>query len=145
MKRILLITLGLSVFLWADFTRDANGIVTDSTTTLKWQDNYGDNDGTIKVDVWQAAIDYCEGLNLDGTGWRLPNINELKTIIDDSRLEPAIVDGFTTTEPYYYWSSTTFESTKTIAWSVNFSSGTSYSNRIKDDDTKRCYVRCVRD
>lgn len=136
MKRILLITLGLSLFLCADFTRDANGIVTDSTTTLQWQDD-------VFVDYmnWEESILYCEALDLDGKGWRLPNINELQTIIDDSKWNPAIVDGFINTYPAWYWSSTTVEGIRDHVHRVDFRNGAvSYST--KGGDVGR--IRCVR-
>lgn len=136
MKRILLITFGLSLFLCADFTRDANGIVTDSTTTLQWQDD-------VFVDYmnWKESILYCEALDLDGKGWRLPNINELQTIIDDSKWNPAIVDGFTKTYTATYWSSTTVEGIRDHVHRVNFKTG-AVSFSTKGGDLGR--VRCVR-
>lgn len=139
MKRILLITLGLSVFLWADFTKNGD-IVTDHTTTLEWQD-----DATGSTMNWQSAITYCEGLNLNGTGWRLPNINEVKTIIDDSKISPpipAIVDAFTQTVSAYYWSSTTSDNNTSKAWNVDFTLGEIH-NHPKTNNSR--YVRCVRD
>jgi len=137
MKRILLIILGLSLFLCADFTRDANGIVTDSITTLQWQD---DAIGTTMN--WEESIAHCEALDLDGTGWRLPNINELKTIIDVSKVNPAIANGFTQTSSNNYWSSTTYGDVNVsyAAWFVYFYPGSVHYTNQGD----RYYVRCVR-
>lgn len=129
--------LGLSVGLMADFVRDANTkIVSDSTTKLEWQD-----DAIGKVKTWQSAIDGCENLTLDGNGWRLPNINELKSIIDKGRVNPAIVNAFTQTETtYYYWSSTPYEGYEDGAWVVDFYDGSARSNY----KGTTLYVRCVR-
>ena len=135
MKQILLITLGLSAFLWADFTR-ANNIVTDSTTLLEWQD---DEIGSTMN--WESAIAQCEALSLDGRSWRLPNINELKTIIDDSKFSPAIVGIFTNTGSSTYWSSTTYDGGTNFAWSVDFLQGRSLNDNDKVNDNR--YVRCV--
>jgi len=34
--------------------------------------------------IWQDALDYCENLNEDGySNWRLPNINEMRTLIQN--------------------------------------------------------------
>lgn len=137
MKQILLIILGLSLFLSADFTRDANGIVTDSTTTLQWQDD------AIGIQMtWEESIAYCEALDLDGMGWRLPNINELQSIIDDSKFNPAIVNGFTQTSSNGYWSSTTYGdvNTRYAAWYVYFYPGSVHFTNKYD----KYYVRCVR-
>lgn len=103
MRVILLIMIGLSL-LQAELTRDAaTGIVSDSTTGLMWQDN---EIGTTTN--WQGAIDRCEELELgDYSDWRLPNVNELKSILDRSKVDPAIKDGFEHTSSSNYWSSTT--------------------------------------
>ena len=135
MRAILLIMIGLSV-LNAEITRESNGIVTDTSTKLQWQD-----DAVGSAMSWEAAIAQCEGLELDGTGWRLPNINELKSIVDKSKYTPAIVDGFANTRSSYYWSSTSYEDTKHSAWIVRFDGGYS-SYGLKDYNF---YVRCVRD
>ena len=82
----------------ADFSRDG-GIVKDSVTGLEWQDDdIGD-----KME-WREAISHCESdVSLGGHGdWRLPNVNELKSIIDRSRYNPAIVTAFEHTSLYYY-------------------------------------------
>ena len=53
------------------------GFWIDETSGLVWQDPPRDSVGT-GVDFW-AAADYCAGLG-DG-GWRLPDINELRSLI----------------------------------------------------------------
>ncbi len=135
MRVILLILIGLSV-LNAEITRDSNGIVTDTSTKLQWQDN--EVGSTM---VWETAISHCEGLDLDGTGWRLPNINELKSIIEKSKVNPAIIDGFVNTISDHYWSSTTNENSEFMAWRGDFNNGTSHGGSKNHD---YCYVRCVR-
>jgi len=135
MKKIIIIMLGLSIALLADFTKEGD-IVTDSVTKLEWQD-----DAVGDEMEWQEAIEYCESLELGGyDDWRLPNINEFKTIIDRSRYNPAIVLAFEYISSSYYWSSTTVENGHENAWFVHFDNGyVSYSN--KDNHS---YVRCVR-
>jgi hypothetical protein len=142
MRVIFLILMGLSSLSLAEFSKQ-NGIVYDSITKLEWQDDYSDNGGKIKEAIWQDAINYCENLSLEGGGWRLPNIRELESLVDDSRYEPAIHDIFKLNISAEYWSAT---STNLIyhndkAWTVCFSSGN------VDDYTKYYvyYVRCVRD
>jgi len=135
MKQILLIMIGLSVLSYADFTKSGH-IVTDSTTSLQWQD-----DAIGSTMDWQSAINHCEALTLESySDWRLPNINELKTIIDRTKVSPAIVDGFENASSNDYWSSTTYEGNKNLAWDVDFYSGsTNYSYKGNS-----YYVRCVR-
>ncbi len=135
MRAILLIMIGLSL-LQADFIKTGD-VVKDTVSKLEWQDNEIGSQTT-----WQGAIDRCEELVLDGhNDWRLPNINELKSLIDRSKSNPAIVEGFKNTSSDYYWSSTTYEDTKSSAWVVDFSYG-NVGNYNKDDNS---YVRCVRD
>jgi len=137
MKKILLICIGLSAMLSAEFTRDANGIVTDSSTGLVWQD---DSIGTTTT--WQNAIDRCEALSLGGhEDWRMPNIRELTSLVDDTKSEPSIDDVFESTASNYYWSSTSDASGSNAAWRVTFSSGHQYYYGVKSSSY---YVRCVR-
>ncbi len=140
MRVILLIIIGLSV-LNAEITRDSNGIVTDTSTKLQWQD---DTAVSSLQWEWEIAINHCESLILgEHSDWRLPNINELKSIVDRSKEIPAIVDGFVNTRTTYYWSSTTLtpENYKTHSWLISFYDGSSI-NGSKDSS---CFVRCVRD
>ena len=144
MKKILLVLIGVSVFSFADMSRDTVGVVTDSVTTLQWQDDYSDNADSIKKANWKDAIAYCNALTLDGGGWRLPNKNELLSIVDHTKSNPAIDDstnGFQNTSTSYgYWSSTTTASYSNHAWLVYFSDGYSGLN----SKTGNRYVRCVR-
>lgn len=137
MKIILLIMIGLSSFLSAEFTKVGN-VVTDSKTGLVWQD-----DAVGSTMNWQSAIDHCESLSLDTytEGWRLPNVNELKSIVDRSKSNPAIADGFTNTSSSDYWSSTSLVGNERYVWVVDFYDGYVIGFR-KGNST---YVRCVRD
>jgi len=111
--------------------------VLDSKTGLEWQD-----DAVGDTMNWVEAIKHCESLELDSNkDWRLPNINELKTIIDRSRYNPAIVSTFEHTSSSGYWSSTTYEGGHGTAWLVYFYDG--YVDRYPKDTSR--YVRCVRD
>ena len=119
-----------------DFTRDnSNNIVTDNTNGLQWEDN-----DSIASLNWEAAISYCETLNLDGTGWRLPNFKELNSIVDrNSYTPPYIHSKFNHTSDDYYWSSTTIINFD--AWVILFELGMSNSQNKPNTGS----VRCVRD
>ena len=139
MRTILLIMIGLSTFLSADFTKSRD-VITDSKTGLEWQDN---NESNSTKRSWQGAIDYCESLSLNAyDDWRLPNINELKTLIDRSKEQPAIVNGFEYVQSDSYWSSTSIVDHENVAWFVYFYNGSVFGDPPKDDNL---YVRCVRD
>ena len=140
MKKIVLSLLMILTIVYADFTR-SNGIVTDNKTGLQWQDDYSDNGGYIKSAKWTDAIVYCESLSLGGyDDWRLPNIIELRSIVDRSLVNPAIDPTFLSVTSYFYWSSTAHTYYAGGVWVVDFSDGN--SNDYSKSHTY--YVRCVR-
>lgn len=112
------------------------GIVLDKDTGLTWQRAEGGADYTHA-----NAKTYCSGLNLNGTGWRLPTVFELQTIVDESRTNPAIdLTVFDNTISSPYWSSSSFAGSPADAWAVNFGGGSVSSYYV--DNAFR--VRCVR-
>ncbi len=143
-KNILISILVSSCIITSAFSQlsKSNGVVTDSSTTLQWQDDYSNNENLIKITTWSEAISYCEDLALDDKNdWRLPNKNELLSLVDYSKVSPAIIgDIFENTSSDYYWSSTTYASGTSNAWYVAFYTGYTYYN----DKTGTVYVRCVR-
>jgi len=114
-----------------------DGTVTDNTTGLMWQQA---DDATTRT--WEQAITYCEGLSLAGfTDWRLPNVKELGSMVDNTVINPSInTVFFPSAISSNYWSSTTYAGNVTFAWYVVFSSG-DVSSSVK---TSSNYVRCVR-
>ena len=121
----------------ASFTDNGNGTVTDNGTGLMWQQ--GERNSRI---IWAYALIYCEKSSLGGrTDWRLPNITELESIIDDTKYEPAIDTAyFPNAYADYYWSSTTSASNTNGAWSVEFGDNYVYYG----SKSYGSYVRCVR-
>jgi len=93
--------------------------------------------------TWQQALSYCESLTLAKyADWRLPNKNELQSIVDYSRYDPAInTTYFPSTESSFYWSSTTYACCPNSACFVNFDDGYFYGY---DKSSTYCYVRAVR-
>lgn len=87
------------------FRVNPDGTVTDHSTGLMWQQF---DDGDLKG--WPEALAYCEDLCLGGhDDWRMPNVKELRTIVDTSRRNPPFDS---TVFPgmhidYWYWTSTT--------------------------------------
>lgn len=147
MKRFFLIMLGFSIMLNADFSRDNVGIVTDSTTGLEWQDNAkGFTEANIlgyRINyTWIDAIEGCENLVLGShDDWRLPTINELLTIVDDTKYSPSInTDFFSYYKLGLYWASSSGYVNNNYAWLVYFQDA-SNSLRRKDNSF---LVRCVR-
>jgi len=119
------------------YTDNGDGTVTDNATGLMWQK---EDDNTQRT--WADAISYCGNLDLPvgTTDWRLPSIEELESIEDLGRTDPAINPIFTSTNSSNYWSSTTDASDTSYAWDVYFGDG--YD--LWGDKTYAGFVRCVR-
>ncbi len=64
-----------------NFIDNGDGTITDSTTSLMWQQA---DDGMTRD--WENALSYAENLTLAGkSDWRLPNAKELQSIVDYTR------------------------------------------------------------
>lgn len=141
MKKMILSLMlcGGMVMAAGDYERSSN-VVTDNSTGLEWYDGAAPAEAN-----WEEAIAYCENLATGtlglGTDWRLPNANELYSIVDRSRSTPSIDPIFENTAAHFYWTSTSVADATDHAYSVSFSSG---RDEIKSK-SDAYYVRCVRD
>jgi hypothetical protein len=136
--RIIIAFLMVSGLLYADFTRDNDrGTVTDNATGLMWQDD------TSESMAWETAIGHCESLELGGyADWRLPNLNELTSLVDDTTCGPAISAVFQhAVDEVFYWSATTTAGDTAQAWTVYSYCGLQAG---KEKTSTSHYVRCVR-
>ncbi|MFZ3098438.1 MAG: DUF1566 domain-containing protein, partial [Desulfosalsimonadaceae bacterium] len=100
---------------------NGDGTVTDTATGLMWQQ---ETDPTGPAN-WQTALSSADELILAGhSDWRLPNRNELQTVVDYTRSNAAIGPVlFADTDPALYWSSTTNFASPDQAWRINFLDG----------------------
>ena len=104
------------------FCDNGDGTMTDNMTGLVWLKN------GIDAKYWSDALSYVEGLNSGSnpgncgcTDWRLPNVNELESILDFSQSMPSSTlgsQGFTNLTNGLYWSSTTCATITNGAWMV---------------------------
>jgi hypothetical protein len=120
------------------FVENGDGTVFDSASGLFWQK---EDDNITRS--WKEAINYCENLELpEGqTDWRLPNVKELRSIVDNTQNSPSIDQTvFPDTDLWFYWSSTINETNDSEKWYVHFDSG----NANKKCANYHVYVRCVR-
>ena len=123
----------------SDFATSSDGkIVTDNRTGLMWQKEY------VADKTWKQALAYCQSLNTEGyggysSGWRLPNKNELASLVNyEKSAKP--YSYFPDMPSSYFWSSSTRVNVTNIAWSLYFYNG-SVGNTFKANNSN---VRCVR-
>ena len=134
----------ISIFGWvlfctnafAELVSNGDGTVSDTKTGLMWQQSESE------VMDWTAALSYCENLQLaNHNDWRLPNRNELQSLVDYSVYNPSIdTIAFPGATSSSYWSSTTRADNSGYAWDVHFYDGHIHGS----DKTNSCYVRAVR-
>lgn len=111
-------------------------VVEDTKTKLTWQRHVP----TKSVSA-VAAMAYCSELDLEGTGWRLPTIKELHTLIDETKADPAVDrEVFPQTPANFFWTSSNLRKFEQYTWSVNFADGT--DAWFPRENPQR--VRCVR-
>ncbi len=122
-----------------NYIENGDGTVFDSSTNLLWQKNF------VKKETWKEALAYCENLEYAGfDDWRLPNKNELVTLIDYSKADEEVVSSFPgfKREEFFLWSSTTTATQYDPVWSIE-----PYGHVLlmgKGDYWEPGSVRCVR-
>jgi hypothetical protein len=115
------------------FTDNQDGTVTDGVTGLVWLKNAGcfspANWASALAQVNMLASGACGLADGSAAGeWRLPNINELESLVDVSASHPALTAGnpFTNVSAAIYWSSTSYfggQSGSPNAWAIRMSDG----------------------
>jgi hypothetical protein len=112
------------------------GTVYDAKTKLTWQQAVPSSSHP-----WAEAMRYCKELDLDGKGWRLPSVNELQTLVDETRFGPAIDPvAFPSTPVAYFWTSSNLAGFPNFGWTIYFAYG--FANFF--DVVQPHQVRCVR-
>lgn len=137
----------------SDYTDNGDGTVTHEPTGLMWQRcPFGLNWDTqttactgegATYKSWSGALNDAESLDFAGhDDWRVPNINELRSLLEWSCENFAINATFfpITHQETSYWSSTSMMSDPTKARVLSFSSGAETSTRKSEYIT----VRAVR-
>ena len=115
-------------------SKNGDEIITDSKTGLIWQGNYESGK------VWREALSYCENLTYAGySDWRLPNTNELISLINYEEIYPA--SDFPDMPNNGFWSSDPVYSLD--AWYADFEIGGIYETK-KTEPYYADAVRCVR-
>jgi len=123
------------------FVDNQNGTVTDLLTGLTWLKDANCTEtvgGISRADEglldWPSALTWSNHLGHGRCGltdssvpgdWRLPNINELRSLVDYSRHDPALPSGnpFVDVQSAWYWSSTSNPVFTAGAFNVGMSRG----------------------
>jgi len=129
------------------FTDNSNGTITDNLTGLIWLKDAGcfatvggitkGNSAAASTLTWPNALTWSNSLASGSCGltdgspvgdWRLPNINELESLVDLQNANPAIPAGhpFINVQANYYWSSSSYASGTGYAWYVDMVYGYVY-------------------
>jgi hypothetical protein len=137
------------------FTDNGDGTVTDTATGLMWKrclEGYTYSGGvctlttvtTVNWDGEEGALSLVNSPNFAGhTDWRLPNIKELQSIVEEQCYSPAVnLEIFPDTPAAEVWSNSPMAtSPSTLVWIIDFSQG----DMIYKDKTSNYNVRLVRD
>ena len=136
---------------------NGNGTVTDTKTGLMWkrcsEGLSGDNceHGKVKGYAWDEAVKRFKNISYAGySDWRMPTIDELKTLVycsngtpqqdawdkgcnrdysNDGFEKPTInQQAFPNTEEWAYWSGSPYAFNSDFAWYVHFSDGSSFAS-----------------
>ena len=119
------------------YTNNGDSTITDNQTGLMWKqcsEGLGTtttacDSGAITTHTWQGALQQVQTVNGSGfashTDWRLPNRNELASLVERSCNGPAInATYFPDIVSGTFWSSSTYAGDSLHAWGVDFNVGT---------------------
>lgn len=123
------------------FSDNGDGTVTDNLTKLVWLKD-ADHFGQV---TWAEALENANNLVAGSSGsedWRLPNIRELRSLLDYSSVSPMIPPGhpFVNVRSAIYWSSSTLVAAPKLAWMTTMAIGPSVFD-IKGNSNRMWPVR----
>ena len=115
------------------FVNNQDGTITDALTGLVWLQDAG----CLAPGLWAAALTEANALANGSCGlgdgskagdWRLPNVNELESLVDVTAANPAVTvaSGFENVSEETYWTSTSYfggETGSPQAWAIRMADG----------------------
>lgn len=127
------------------YTDHGDGTVTDTRTGLMWKkcaeglSGATCQTGTMQDFSWEDALARAVASTFAGyTDWRLPNVKELSSLVEDCRENPSInTNRFPNSPGSFFWSGSPVANNSRIAWGVSFYDGVTsndlqtYSNRVR--------------
>ena len=113
------------------FLNHGDGTVTDTATGLMWThcpdglSGMGCATGTVATFTWEEALIRARDSGLAGyTDWRLPNLKELFSMVEERCVDPAInLAVFPNTPASYFWSASPSADSSNFTWIVGFMNG----------------------
>lgn len=134
------------------YTDHGDGTVTDNITGLMWKQcaeglsGAGCKSGIVQYLTWQGALQRAQGLTFAGNSdWRLPNIKELASLVEDRCMFPTInINIFPSVLSGEYWSSSPDTMHSYNAWVVNFYTGDVNNDYLRNREVGKA-VRLVRE
>lgn len=112
--------------------------VYDTSTCLYWQRN--SQGGCFSGFTWDEANSYCNDIQVEGGGWRLPTREELQSLFVNSSppvIDTTVFQGSCTTN---HWSGTSASQGK--MWAVHLNTGESVEGNT--GPSSKVNVKCVR-
>jgi hypothetical protein len=129
------------------YTVNTDGTVTDKHSGLMWkrcsegQSGANCTGGRPAEYSWHGALQQAHTSKFAGyLDWRLPNVQELRTLVEEQCYEPAINAAVFPNTSGGYWSSSPFAYGSDGAWFVDFFNGYDHWNYKSNFG----YVRLVR-
>lgn len=129
-----------------------DGTVTHVPTGLVWKrcaegQTWSDNTctGSATTHSWAQALTLANTSSFAGqTDWRLPNLRELRSLVEECRVTPAINNTiFPGASSLSFWSGSPNPFSSKDAWTVRFDDGSVF-NGIRGDNGNHDLVRLVR-
>ena len=130
------------------FLVHGDGTVTDTATGLMWAQCAEGLSGSACTDggaanfTWEEALIRARDSGLAGyTDWRLPNLKELFSLVEERCVNPAInLAVFPNTPASYFWSASPNGNASNNAWNVDCINGNANNNNRDNNH----HVRLVR-
>ena len=114
MKKIIMLSLLLSIYSIAEDFELRGTMVYDKKTKLSWEAIPHKN----KMQ-WSKAIEHCKAKKL-----RLPNLNELSSLLNYSQSRPSVrTDKIHFISDVWYWTSSIFRDSSDLRWFVDIYRG----------------------
>lgn len=98
--------------------------------------------GTASTFTWAEATTRARAISAKDAVWRLPDVKELSSLVDEGRVNPSIEAArFPATPTLWFWTSTSDASDGAYVWFVNFGTGYTGHHGFRSD---RHALRLVR-